>query len=170
MTGRSLRSIRSGVAASARRHCRRLAGRWFASSIVRRPAPDPVEPELVPIRSSRRSPARGTLARLSAVSALGTALVCVATGGGADAREARCFTTRDGSFPCDFRMTDPDGSFQISALGKTTYILIMSEKDVAFGFIGLDTGNTALPGRYLRSTTEPGCWENDATPTKICAQ
>ena len=49
---------------------------------------------------------------LLAVSAL-----CVAMGGGAEARAARCFTTDEGSFQCDFRMTDRDGSFQISAPG-----------------------------------------------------
>ena len=98
------------------------------------------------------------------------ASLCVAMGGAAEARAARCFTTDEGSFQCDFRMTDRDGSFQISAPGKPTYTLTMSEKDVAFGFVMLGTRNTALPGRYLRSKTERGCWLNDVTSAKICAQ
>jgi hypothetical protein len=106
----------------------------------------------------------GALARVLATGAL-----CVVTVSGAEAREARCFTTDDGSFPCDFRMTAPDGSFEISAPGKPTYILNMSEKDAAFGFVRLDARNTALPGRYLRSKDEPGCWRNDVTSAKICA-
>jgi len=116
------------------------------------------------MRSNSRWPSQGVLVRLLAASVL-----CVAMGGGAEARAARCFTTDEGSFQCDFRMTDRDGSFQISAPGKPTYILTMSEKDVAFGFLRLDTRNTALPGRYLRSKTERGCWLNDVTPAKICA-
>lgn len=116
------------------------------------------------MRLNRRWPFQGTLALLLVVSALS-----VAMGGTAEARAVRCFTTDEGSFQCDFRMTDRDGSFQISAPGKPTYTLTMSEKDVAFGFVMLGARNTALPGRYLRSKTEPGCWLNDVTSAKICA-
>jgi hypothetical protein len=115
--------------------------------------------------SNRRWLSHGTPARFLAVGAL-----CIGMAAVAEAREAHCFTTDDGSFPCDFRMTDQDGSFQISAPGKPTYILNMSEKDVAFGFAGLGARNTALPGRYVRSRDEPGCWVNDTTSAKICAK
>ena len=104
------------------------------------------------------------MTRILAVSAL-----CLAMAGAADARPARCFTTDEGSFQCDFRTTDRDGSFEISAPGKPTYSLTISEKDVAFGFVKLGARNTALPGRYLRSRTERGCWVNDTTAAKICA-
>ncbi len=87
-----------------------------------------------------------------------------------DARPARCFTTDEGSFACDFRSVDRDGSFRISAPGKPTYTLTISEKDVGFGFVNLGARNTALPGRYLRSKTQPECWVNDTTDAKICAR
>ena len=95
-------------------------------------------------------------------------LLCGWTGA-AEAKAARCFTTDDGPFLCQFRATDPDGSFTIWAKGRPTYILNMIEPGVANGFVGLNGRNVALPGRYQRSATEPGCWLNDATPTKICA-
>ena len=98
----------------------------------------------------------------------GAALYLV-LGATAEARPARCFTTDEGSFSCDFRMTDRDGSFQISAPGKPTYILTIDQKDVAFGFVNLGGRNTPLPGRYLRSKTEGGCWVNETTSAKICA-
>jgi hypothetical protein len=69
-----------------------------------------------------------------------------------------------------FRMTDPDGGFEIAAPGKLTYILVMSDPDVAFGFVNFGDRNVSLPGRYLRSRSEIGCWVNDLTPTKICAE
>ena len=34
------------------------------------------------------------------------------------AKPARCFTSDDGTYPCDFRSTDSDGSFEIRAPGK----------------------------------------------------
>jgi hypothetical protein len=87
-----------------------------------------------------------------------------------EAKSARCFTSDDGSFACDFRATARDGSFTISAPGKPTYILNMIEPGVASGFVNLGTRNIPLPGRYLRSTAEPACWVNDATGAKICAR
>ena len=86
------------------------------------------------------------------------------------AKPARCSTTDDGSFRCEFRATAPDGSFEISAPGKPTYILNMAEPGVAFGFVNLGSGNVALPGRYLRSQDEPACWMNDSTHAEICAR
>jgi hypothetical protein len=88
----------------------------------------------------------------------------------AEAKPARCFTTDEGSYPCEFRATDRDGSFQISARGRPTYILNMIERGVASGFVTLRGRNIALPGRYLRSTNEPGCWVSDSTRAKICAR
>src|SRR4029453_4264467 len=81
----------------------------------------------------------------------------------AEAKPARCSTTDDGAFPCQFRATGPDGSFEISAPGKPTYNVNMAGPGVAFGFVNLGSGNVALPGRYLRSQGEPACWVNDST-------
>jgi hypothetical protein len=87
----------------------------------------------------------------------------------AQAKPARCFTTDDGEFGCEFRATGRDGSFEISAPGKPTYILNMDEPNVASGFVNFGSRNVSLPGRYLRDPGEPGCWVNDSTGTKLCA-
>jgi hypothetical protein len=85
-----------------------------------------------------------------------------------EARPAQCWTSDEGKFKCEFRATDRKGSFKISAPGKPTYILNMTEPGVAQGFMNLGDQNVPLPGRYLRS--ERGCWVSDKTKTKICAR
>jgi hypothetical protein len=85
------------------------------------------------------------------------------------AKPARCFTTDDGHYPCDFRGFGGDGSFVISAPGKPTFSLTMERRGVAYGTINIYGKATALPGRYFRSKADPACWVNDATNTKICA-
>ena len=52
---------------------------------------------------------------------------------------------------------------------KPTYLLNVEARDTAYGFVQVGNRNTALPGRYLRSKTERGCWVNDTTSAKICA-
>ena len=91
------------------------------------------------------------------------------TMGVAEARPARCYTTDEGSFACQFRATARDGSFEISARGKPTYLLNMAEPGIAHGFVTLGGRNVSLPGRYRRSRTDPACWVNDATQARICA-
>jgi hypothetical protein len=88
----------------------------------------------------------------------------------AEARPASCFTTDEGRYACNFRATGRDGSFEISAPGKPTYILTVDAPGVAFGFVNLGPRNIALPGRFLRSRSEPECWVNDSTGSKICAR
>ncbi len=88
----------------------------------------------------------------------------------AHAKPARCTTTDEGSYPCQFQATDRDGSFRISAPGKPAYILDMIEPGVAYGFVNLGNRNVSLPGRYLRSTSDPACWVNDTTSVHICAR
>lgn len=95
------------------------------------------------------------------------ALCCLA--GLAEAKPARCFTTDDGAFGCQFRATDRDGSFEISAPGKPSFTLNMIEPGVASGFVNFGSRNVSLPGRYLRDPAEPGCWVNDSTGAKVCA-
>lgn len=96
------------------------------------------------------------------------AALCAATGV-AGAKPARCFTRDDGSFPCQFTATARDGSFEISARGKPSYRLNVSEPGIAYGFSTIGGRNVPLPGRYLRSRTDPACWVNDSTRARICA-
>ena len=84
-------------------------------------------------------------------------------------RNQRVLTTDDGSFACEFRGTAGDGSFEISAPDKPTYILSVIEPGVALGFVNFGQGNIALPGRYLRSNADPACWANDSTQAESCA-
>jgi hypothetical protein len=88
---------------------------------------------------------------------------------GAEARPARCFTTDDGTYACQFVATDRQGSFRISAQGKPTILLTVDQPGTALGFANFGTRNVALPGRYLRSKTDPACWVSDATRDKVCA-
>jgi hypothetical protein len=88
----------------------------------------------------------------------------------AEGKSAHCFTTVDGEYDCSFVATDANGGFEISAPGKPTFFLLMTEPGVASGY-GDYSGeghNVMLPGRYLRSDDDPACWENDVTETKIC--
>lgn len=98
------------------------------------------------------------------------ALACLAIGLSvpAEARPARCFTTDDGRYACDFVSTGRDGSFRISARGKPTYVLEMIAPGVATGFVNFGPRNVSLPGRFIRSTRDRACWENDATNVRVC--
>src|SRR4051794_19421488 len=89
----------------------------------------------------------------------------------AAAKSARCFTTDDGEYDCTFVATDADGGFEISAPGKPTFFLLMTEPGVAsaYGDYSGDGHNVMLPGSFLRSEDDPACWENAETETKICA-
>ena len=113
--------------------------------------------------------AHGALASIAFATAFCAAVLLAATDL-AQAKPARCFTTDDGEFGCDFRMVDRDGSFAISAAGKPTYILNMSGPGVAYGFTQIGSKSIPLPGRYLRDPADGACWVNDATKTKICAR
>ena len=88
----------------------------------------------------------------------------------ADARLAQCTTGDDGTYACNFKSTNKDGSFELSAPDKPLYILNMDEPGKAFGFVNLGPRNISLPGKYIRSQTDPACWLNDTTPDRICAR
>ncbi|MEP1518267.1 MAG: hypothetical protein ABJK32_19540, partial [Nitratireductor sp.] len=47
------------------------------------------------------------------------------------AKPARCFTTDDGYYECDFRGTDKAGSFVIAANGYPTYSLVIDRPGFA---------------------------------------
>ncbi len=86
------------------------------------------------------------------------------------AKKARCFTSDEGQYPCDFKSTDKDGSFEASAPGKPTVIMIIDKPVVAVGFTDFGTGrNVSLPGQYIQQDSDKACWVNTETSDKICA-
>lgn len=101
----------------------------------------------------------------------GLAALALALGGASPAwsKPARCFTTDDGYYPCDFRPTDRSGSFEIRARGYPTYNLMIDRPGFAFGFVTYDERAMRLPGEYVRSRDDGACWANPETETKICA-
>lgn len=87
----------------------------------------------------------------------------------AEAKPARCFTTDNGYYACNFKSIESDGSFEISAPGKSTIRLIMDAPGFAFGFEQFSDRFVPLPGQYARQTDDAACWSNPETSTKICA-
>lgn len=86
------------------------------------------------------------------------------------AKEARCLSTDDGEYACEFKVTDDQGSFEASAPGKPTVILLMEEPGVASGYTNYGTGrNVALPGQYIQQDSDKACWVNDETSVRFCA-
>lgn len=107
---------------------------------------------------------RGLPFGILAVGAAFAALTAVA-----DAKPARCFTTDDGYFACDFRATDKAGSFRISAPRHPGYVLEVDQPGFAFGFVIIGGRSIPLPSQYVRSRDDGACWVNPETSTKICA-
>lgn len=87
----------------------------------------------------------------------------------ASAKPARCFTTDDGYYSCDFRGLDGQGSFRIRAPGYPTYTLEVDQPGFAYGSANFGDRNVSLPGQYVRSRDDGACWNNPETGTKICA-
>lgn len=87
------------------------------------------------------------------------------------AKEARCFTTDDGEYGCDFQRLDEAGSFRISAAGKPTFELWIEADGQGFVSATYENGGRAvpLPGTYFRVKKDRACWKSDATETEICA-
>lgn len=102
------------------------------------------------------------------LAALGAALLAAAP---AFAKDATCFTTDDGEYPCRFVATAKDGSFEISAKGKPTFAVVIDSPGVAWVYGTFEAGGRSvpLPGPYTRSVEDGACWENADTETKICA-
>jgi hypothetical protein len=99
----------------------------------------------------------------------GGALLVVGLATSASAKPARCFTTDDGYYSCDFRGLDRAGSFSISADGYPTYTIEVDQPGFAYGFADFGEGNVSLPGQYVRQRDDAACWGNPETSTKICA-
>lgn len=94
----------------------------------------------------------------------------LAFAGPALAKPAKCFTTDDAAYPCNFRALDKAGSFEISAPGKPTFTLQVDEPGLAHVFADFGTGRSvALPGQFARSRQDGACWENGETQVKLCA-
>lgn len=87
----------------------------------------------------------------------------------AEAKPARCYTTDDGYYACNFRGLDAAGSFRISAAGHPTYTIEVVERGVAYGYANFGGGAVSLPGQYIRQRSDPACWANSSTGAAICA-
>ena len=101
--------------------------------------------------------------------AVALAVMMAAWTGTAEAKRARCYTSDDGYYSCNFRGIDDAGSFRISASGYPTFTLEISSPGFAYGYADYGSGNVSLPGQYVRSRDDGACWNNPETSTKICA-
>lgn len=100
---------------------------------------------------------------------LGTLAAVLAAGAGsAMAKPARCFTTDDGHFPCEFKGLDRQGSFEVKAEGFPTYTLWVEQPGIASAFVNFGDRNVALPGPYEREAADRACWSNNQTRTRLC--
>ncbi|MCF3934206.1 hypothetical protein L1787_12390 [Acuticoccus sp. M5D2P5] len=86
----------------------------------------------------------------------------------ADAKQARCLTTDNGSYPCTFEQFGGDGSFDVSAPMKPTYTIMMFDQGVADGFADYGDRKVPLPGPFYRSNRDRACWVSDSTDFAIC--
>lgn len=100
---------------------------------------------------------------------LAAGAITLAAVSAAEAKRARCFTTDDGYYPCNFRGDDNYGSFTISAPGYPTFSLEVYEPGFAYGYADYGSGSVSLPGQYVRSRDDGACWNNPETSTRICA-
>ena len=87
------------------------------------------------------------------------------------AKDATCYTSDDGEYPCDFQSLDDAGSFEITADGKPTFQVWIDSPGVASVGATFEAGgrSVALPGLYYRSADDGACWVSEATDTEICA-
>ncbi len=87
------------------------------------------------------------------------------------AKSARCFTTDDGYFPCQFTATDKAGSFDIRSdrdpnLG---YSILVEEPGFASGFVIIDGRSISVGGMFVRQRDDGACWNNPELNVKVCA-
>lgn len=107
--------------------------------------------------------------RLTAITVF--SVLGLAFASGAIAKDAVCYTSDDGEYPCDFQRLDEAGSFRISADGMPTFELWIEAEGEAFVGAVFEPGGRSvpLPGTYIRSKKDGACWVSDATDTEICA-
>ena len=101
----------------------------------------------------------------------GACALAFALAGPASAKDAWCYTTDDGEYPCEFVSLDNGGSFEISAGGLPTFQVWIDSPGMATVGATFEAGgrSVALPGTFYRSQEDPACWVSDATATEICA-
>ena len=101
----------------------------------------------------------------------GAIAVTAMLAGPAFAKDADCYTTDDGDYPCNFESLDSAGSFEISAQGKPTFQVWIDRPGQATVGAVFETGGRSvpLPGTYYRSESDGACWVSDATDAEICA-
>lgn len=97
------------------------------------------------------------------------AAILAVTAAAAEAKQARCYNTEDGTYACDFRQFGGDGSFTVSAPLKPSYTISMVRRGVADGFADYGNGNVFLPGPFLRSRSDRACWVSQETDFTVCA-
>jgi hypothetical protein len=97
------------------------------------------------------------------------AAMVVALSSQAVAKPARCFTSDDGYFNCDFQATDRAGSFTIRARGKPVYSLIVEKEGFAAGYLRMNGRSIPLNGSFVRQRDDGACWSNPELNVKICA-
>ena len=84
------------------------------------------------------------------------------------AKRARCFTTDDGYFSCQFTATDRAGSFEISARGKPSYSLIVENPGFAAGYVNFGNRGIPISGMFVRQRGDRACWNNPEMDVKVC--
>lgn len=101
---------------------------------------------------------------------VGAGALLMTLAGPALAKDARCFTTDDGEYPCQFETLDKSGSFEISAPGKPSFQILIEDGTATAGAVFEPGGRMVwLPGNYERSGKDPACWVSADTDTEICA-
>jgi hypothetical protein len=97
------------------------------------------------------------------------ALAMAALTGPASAKRARCFTTDDGYFSCQFKATDKAGSFEIKGSATPTYSIIVERPGFANGYINFGNRGIPVSGMFVRQSDDPACWNNPEMNVKLCA-
>lgn len=87
------------------------------------------------------------------------------------AKSARCFTTDDGYFPCQFTATDKAGSFDIRSNRDPSlgYTILVDEPGFATGFVIIDGRSIPVGGMFVRQRDDGACWNNPELNVKVCA-
>jgi hypothetical protein len=105
--------------------------------------------------------------RLAALAFIALAAALVSSQ--AFAKRARCFTSDDGYFSCQFRATDRAGSFQIKGRLTPTYSLVVDRPGFAFGYINFGNRGIPISGMFVRQRNDRACWNNPEMNVKLCA-
>lgn len=111
----------------------------------------------------------GGTAAVRQVLVAGLALAALAAP--AVAKDATCYTSDDGEYPCRFTVLDDAGSFRIEGKGKPSFEVWIDAPGEAFVSAEFGRGgrSVALPGPYLRSEEDGACWVNPDTEAELCA-